>query len=78
MIFMLIFHQLTLNKPDIFQDNTMNFNENFYREIKTIRAECNGEKFKNFHLEFHVKNFHDISSKFHEFSSIFYENSMGN
>ena len=38
------FHQRTLKKTAIFQDFCMNFYENFYREIKTIRLECNGEK----------------------------------
>ena len=35
----------------------MNLNENFYREIKTIRPECNGGKISKFTLKFRVKNF---------------------
>jgi hypothetical protein len=60
--YQVIFLSKNLEKPAIFENISMNFHENFYRKIKTIRPECNGD-----HLIFHVKN----SSIFYEFSPKF-------
>ena len=50
---------MNLEKTSIFQDIFLNSHENVYREIKTIRPECNGEKLK----KKKIRNFMEKISK---------------